>query len=281
MEDMTNTIKDTINEYAKHLKAEQYSILTINQYHQVLTNLIDTINIKNISSISEKTLLAYRTRIQEEETSVKTKNLKIIILRSFIFWTNQQKLTSLSLSKIKTLRNNNKKQPLSLITREELKQFLAPTNNPEEDLITNMLYTTGLRLTELTNLRLKQISREFQIVGKGKKTRTIFLSDTLVEKIKVYAQLHNRLPDSPLFQMTHRTIQRRLKQRGEKINLSQPMTPHKLRHLYATHLYENGADLRALQEILGHSSINTTQIYTHVNTEKMRETINRCRLEIN
>jgi site-specific recombinase XerD len=272
-------IKETINNYAQHLKAEQYSTLTVDQYHRVLTNLADTINAKNIAGFSEKALAAYRTQLQKENTSVQTKNLKIIILRSFIQWANQQKLTTTPLSKIHTLRNKDNKQPLSLITRDELKQFLSPTDDTEEDLIVGLLYATGLRLSELTNLRVKQVSSEFKVVGKGQKTRTVFLTPLLVEKVRQYAEDTDIQPNSFLFQMTHRTIQRRLKSRGERMELSQLMTPHKLRHLYATHLYENGADLRTLQEILGHSSINTTQIYTHVNTEKMRETVNRCRLE--
>ena len=273
----TQNITDLIDLYTKHLKDERYSTLTINQYHRTLTNFVDTMGIKNISNFSEKKLLGYRKQLQADNTCTKTKNLKIIILRSFISWTNQQHLTNLSMDNMKTFRNSDRHQPLSLITRDELQRFLSPTSDKEDDLIVNVLYATGLRLTELTSLRLNQISEEFQIVGKGGKTRTVFLPGSLVVKIKEYAESKHRVPNSFVFQLTHRTIQRRIKQRGETMDLSQLMTPHKLRHLYATHLYENGADLRTLQEILGHSSINTTQIYTHVNTEKMRDTVNRCR----
>lgn len=272
-----NDIHQTIDAFTKHLLTERYSPLTIDQYDRVLNKFVDTIGVKTVTNLSEKTLAKYRTQLQKDDTSTKTKNLKIVILRSFIFWTNQQLLTAIPLERLKTFRDTNKKQPLSLISREELERFLAPTADHEEDLITNVLSATGLRLAELTNLRLKQISEEFQIIGKGAKPRTIFLPTNLVEQIKQYANQKGRLPESPVFQITHRTIQRRLKQRAEKLGLSQEMTPHKLRHLYATHLYENGADLRTLQEILGHSSISTTQVYTHVNTEKMRDTINRFR----
>ena len=275
----TNNIQDTINAYIKHLENERYSHLTVDQYRRILTSSMEIMKVKNISNFSENKILKYRTLLQQDETSTQTKNLKIIILRSFIFWTNQNQLSAVFLDKVKTFRNSNRSQPLSLVTRDELQKFLSQTIDRECDLVVNMLYQTGLRLTELTNLKVKDISPEFQIVGKGKKTRTVFIPESLVTKIKEYADAKNRLPESHLFQLTHRTIQRKIKQRGEDMGLSQLMTPHKLRHLYATHLYENGADLRTLQEILGHSSINTTQIYTHVNTEKMRDTVNRCRPE--
>lgn len=271
------SIQENINTYLKHLKNERYSILTIDQYERVLSNVITTIGVDSLPKLSEKKLLDYRNSLQKENTSTKTKNLKIVILRSFLFWANQQQLSTIPVNSLKTFRNSTRKQPLSLITRDEVKKFLSETSDKEEDLLVNLLYSTGLRLTELTNLKLNQISEEFQIVGKGNKTRTIFLPEHLVSEVREYAKSKNRLPNSPIFQITHRTIQRRIKQRGERLGLTQIMTPHKLRHLYATHLYENGADLRTLQEILGHSSINTTQIYTHVNTEKMRETVLRFR----
>lgn len=274
-----NNIINLIEDYTKHLKDDSYSSLTINQYHRTLLNIVDTIGVKNIQNFSEKKLLEYRKNLQEEDTSTKTKNLKIIILRSFIYWANQQGAIKLSLENIKTFRNSNRLQPLSLISREELKRFLSKTNDSEEDLVVSVLYATGLRLTELTNIRLNQVSTEFEIVGKGNKTRTVFLPEDLVNKIKEYCETKHRPPNSLVFQITHRTIQRRIKQRGKKMGMSQLVTPHKLRHLYATHLYENGADLRTLQEILGHSSISTTQVYTHVNTEKMRETVLRCRYQ--
>lgn len=271
---------NVLTQYEQHLRAERYSPVTTEQYLRVIRNIIDTMGGIHIPNISEKHLQDFRSSLKTEPTSTKTQNLKIIILRSFLSWSNQEGITNIRVKELKTFRDANRRKPFNLISKEELKTFLAPTNDTEEDLLVNTLYATGLRLHELTAIRVGQVSEEFTIVGKGNKSRTVFLPTALVEQIKSFTEQQQYKDNAPVFQMTHRTIQRRIKNRGKKYNLSQEMTPHKLRHLYATHLYENGADLRTLQEILGHSSISTTQVYTHVNTEQMRETVRRCTMAL-
>lgn len=269
--------KQAIQNYITHLEGENYSSLTTTQYTRVLTSAL---YLKSITSVSEDFLRKLRTTISAEETSVKTKNLKLAILRSFLAWCNQTKLHSVDATVLSGFRDKNPREPMTLINKEELSKYLGYTEDHEEDLIVNTLYFTGLRLAELTNLKQKQISTEFKITGKGGKDRTVFLPDFLVTHLKKYCEQNFRVPESTIFQMTNRTIQRKIKQRGVRLGLSQPMTPHKLRHLYATHLYENGADIRVIQQLLGHSSLATTQIYTHVSTEKMRSTMEQFQSQI-
>lgn len=254
--------------YLNHLKREGYSPKTIAQYDKHLT-LFMKISGGDLQT-TRAALQTFRNHLAERtDLSPKTRNLPLIAVRSFLKYCNQP------IDGLTPFRHKHKHQPMNLITREELALYLK-TGNPvsEEDLIVNMLYATGLRIAELANLRVADVSEEFTIIGKGNKPRTVFLPKSVMELIRTYTK--GLAGGARLFPLAHRTIQRKIRSRGERLGLSKPMTPHVLRHLFATHLYENGADLRVLQEMLGHSSISTTQIYTHVSTERMRETHRSC-----
>lgn len=176
------------------------------------------------------------------------------------------------------------------LTGEEIGRLLTPGTSPKAidwcDLaVLELAYASGLRLAELRGVRVEQLHLEagyVTVVGKGNKERIVPVAPRALETLQRYLERGRpRLarPGSPaqLFLTTrgtgfsHSALWRRIKARARAAGVMRPVTPHMLRHSFATHLLENGADLRVIQELLGHASINTTQVYTHVASERLRE----------
>ena len=159
--------------------------------------------------------------------------------------------------------------------------------------ILELLFSTGLRVGELVKLNVEDVknafeSKEFTVIGKGRKPRTVYLSDEAVIWLKKYIALRKDSfkplflrysgkmadindPDGESFRLTSRSIQRLVKKYVLKAGISIDATPHTLRHTFATDLLTKGADIRSVQELLGHSNIQTTQIYTHVTNPRLKE----------
>jgi integrase/recombinase XerD len=148
-----------------------------------------------------------------------------------------------------------------------------------------MLYASGLRVSELANLNLGDINRsdgETTVLGKGSKERIVLMGSAAMSAMNDYLKLaRGNLSRSgpsgralfigrPGKRLTARSIERMIKKYAKKAGISKKVTPHSLRHSFATHLLERGADLRSVQELLGHSSLSTTQIYTHVTKERLK-----------
>lgn len=157
-----------------------------------------------------------------------------------------------------------------------------PTSHPVRDkAIFELLYATGVRCSELVNICLEDIdmgAKTIRILGKGKKERMVLFGDKAREKIREYcaverSEVHNQ--QEPLFlnyryeKLTSRSVQRIIKMFRSFLHIERPLTPHKLRHSFATHLLNQGADLRAVQELLGHKTLATTEKYTHVSLENL------------
>ena len=231
-----------------------------------------------------------------------TQNYHLIALRRFLKYLMKRGVTSLSPDRIELAKVGGRQ--LDLISGNELSRLL---NSPLDDLknskgdkqselralrdraMLELFFSTGLRLAELCSLNrdLDLSKDEFSIRGKGEKVRVVFLSDTAKEAIKKYL---DKRPDmeEPLFlqysnnkkentpgnndgRLTPRSIERIVKQYSIKAGISKKVTPHILRHSFATDLLENGADIRSVQVMLGHANIQTTQIYTHVTDKQLRD----------
>ncbi len=148
--------------------------------------------------------------------------------------------------------------------------------------ILETLYSTGLRVSELVGLRVRDvdlISETMRVMGKGRKERLVPAGSFCVKAIRQYLKAlgaETESPDRPLFQnrlrgrLTDRSVRRILNRYVLQASIQQKISPHALRHSFATHLLDRGADLRSVQELLGHSSLNTTQVYTHVTTERLK-----------
>lgn len=267
-------IKEAIGAFADHLVKNQYAHLTVRNYQEALNEFSqavgETLDVKDLTS---DILRSYREKVAGLSVSDKTKNLRLIPVRRLLGYLNERSLTSIPQEVIPVFRAKNGKKPLDLISREELKKYLEYKDTPRNDLLVHLLYDTGLRVAELLSLDVSDVKQEFEVRGKGGRERTIFISPQVWKMVVDY--IGDR-KDGALFlsnqgRVSKVWVERIVKERGERLGMSKPMTPHKLRHLYATHYYEDGVDLNTLREMLGHSSLGTTQIYARVSVERMRE----------
>ena len=215
--------------------------------------------------------------------------LQIAALRAFYRWAENEKLLALNLAENLSLPSRWKRLPKAL-NGEEVERLLAPVI-PEtpttlcDQAILELAYASGLRISELRNLRLEQLQLEasfIRVIGKGNKERVVPLGRKAIEALQRYLDsgrpvLVSRKTPANVF-ITRRgtafarvTLWKRIKERVALAGISRNITPHMLRHSFATHLLEHGADLRVIQELLGHASISTTEIYTHVAGSRLRE----------
>lgn len=181
--------------------------------------------------------------------------------------------------KIKTPKIQ-KKLPV-VLTNEEIKKLIQAADHEKSKLMIMLLYASGLRISECLNLKVEDLELSQRIAwvrgGKGGKDRMVILSQALVQELKGYLTKHDiasgiiiRGKDGP---MNPRSAQKIVTNAARNAGINKPVTPHKLRHSFATHLREAGTDLRLIQELLGHSSIQTTEIYTHVSAEEKRKVV--------
>lgn len=222
-----------------------------------------------------------------------TQNYHMIALRSFLKYLLKRDLSVIAPDKIDLPKAESRS--LKFLEREQVDRFLAmpqisTSTGLRDKALLEVLFSTGLRVSELVSLNRDQINferLEFGVIGKGRRARVVFLSDTAADWVKRY--LATREDDSKaLFirysgktgnitdnrdnlRLTARSVQRLVEKYVKKAKLPIKITPHGLRHTFATDLLSNGADLRAIQEMLGHKNISTTQIYTHVTNPQLKK----------
>lgn len=215
--------------------------------------------------------------------------LEIAALRAFYRFAETEKILPTNVAENLSLPRRWKRLPKAL-SNEEIEKILAP-ESPEtpqslcDQAVLELAYASGLRLAELRGVRLEQLHLEagfVTVIGKGNKERVVPLGRKAIESIQRYLEAGRPklvTPRSPgtVF-LTKRgtpfaavTLWLRIKQRVGRAGISRNVTPHMLRHSFATHLLENGADLRVIQELLGHANISTTEVYTHVAGSRLRE----------
>jgi site-specific recombinase XerD len=220
----------------------------------------------------------------------KTQNYYLIALRAFLKYLTRQDVAVMSPEKIELAKVSERE--LDLISTGDLDKLLsAPNENTLQSLrdraMLELLFSTGLRVSELCGLPrdLDMTRDEFSVRGKGEKVRVVFLSETARQAIKTYLAKRTDVDDALFIhvgrrggqdeegslRLTPRSVERIVKQYAIKSGISKKVTPHVIRHSFATDLLENGADLRSVQALLGHANIATTQIYTHVTDSKLRE----------
>ncbi|HEX7469508.1 MAG TPA: tyrosine recombinase [Verrucomicrobiae bacterium] len=233
--------------------------------------------------------LAHEPKESQRRLSSESIYLEIAALRAFYRFAENEKLLPMDVAEHLSLPKKWKRLPKSL-TNLEMEKLLAP-EQPEspqslcDQAILELAYASGLRLAELRNLRLEQLHLEagfINVIGKGNKERVVPVGKKAVAALNRYIGVGRPklvTPRSPanVF-LTRRgtpfaavTLWLRMKQRVRRAGISRNFTPHMLRHSFATHLLEHGADLRVIQELLGHASISTTEIYTHVTGNRLRE----------
>ncbi len=172
-----------------------------------------------------------------------------------------------------------KKYP-SVLTKEEIKSLLDSCENHKSNLMLSLLYATGMRVSELINLEIDNLHFNENIgfirQAKGKKDRIFNIPSSLSQKLKLEVKKQKSLNEKYLFsgpkgKLSTRNIQKIVKKASIKAGIKKPTHPHTLRHSFATHLLESGVDIRKIQELLGHSSISTTELYTHISSEELKK----------
>lgn len=222
----------------------------------------------------------------------KTQNYYLIALRSFLKYLMKREVTSLPPDRIELAKVGERS--LDLISSEELARIIDGASGGDlkslrDRAIMELLFSTGLRVSELASLnRDIDLSKiELSVRGKGEKVRVVFISDDAKAALKKYLkervdmdealfvqvskQVKNKEEKNEELRLTPRSIERMVKHYAIKAGVSKKVTPHVIRHSFATGLLQNGADLRSVQQMLGHANIATTQVYTHVTDKHLRE----------
>lgn len=292
-----NSAKRQFLEYIEIEKGR--SLKTVENYDHYLSRFALDMKISKVSDISEDSLREFRLKLnrapgvkvrgQSAGTMKKnTQNYYMIALRSFLKYCRKRNIGAISPDVIELAKTGARH--LDLISTDELSRLLkAPDINTLKGLrdkaLIELFFSTGLRLSELCSLNrdLDLSKDEFSIRGKGEKVRVVFLSDDAKSAIRAYLKARKDM-DEPMFtdvaingvsrsdrRLTPRSIERIVKHYAIKAGISKKVTPHVLRHSFATDLLSNGADIRSVQMMLGHANIATTQVYTHVTDRQLKE----------
>jgi len=276
-------LKSLHQQFLEHLEVEKgRSLKTIENYDRYVKRFLKFTKIDLPSQIDDELVRKYRLFLNREEKSAggnldrKTQNYYLIALRVFLKYLAKRNIASLPAERIELAKTPQR--DLDLITEEELQRLLDVKGGETKDIrdkaILELLFSTGLRVSELCALKrdsfLEAKNGEISIRGKGGKIRVVFISDTAKEALKKYLDKRGDTEEA-LFFLTPRSVERMIKQRAIEAGISKKVTPHIIRHCFATDLLSNGADIRSVQALLGHSNIATTQIYTHVTDKQLRD----------
>lgn len=300
---MSTSLPEQINDFFEYLEVEKNaSKLTIRDYRHYLEQFVawytKDSSEKSISSLDLGTVRKYRVYLSRRENdkgqTLKkvTQNYYVIALRSFLRFLIKNDVPTLEPSKIDLPKTESRS--LKFLERDQVDRLVTmPDTSVEEGLrdrtIMEVLFSTGLRVSELVGLNHPQINlerKEFGVIGKGQKQRIVFLSDRAADWIERYLTARKDV-FKPLFirysgaiieendgermRLTARSVERIVKKYVKQARLPVDATVHTLRHSFATDLLTNGADIRSVQEMLGHKNIATTQIYTHITNKQLRD----------
>lgn len=275
------------------------SLKTVENYDRYLVRFEKEMNIKKVSDINENKLREFRLKLNrapgvkvrgQASTTMKknTQNYYMIALRSFLKYCRKRNIAATTPDAIELAKTGARH--LDLISTDELNRLLkSPDLSKDQGLrdkaLLELFFSTGLRLSELCSLNsdLDLSKDEFSIRGKGEKVRVVFLSDDAKNAIRAYLKSRKDM-DEAMFvdiakngttrasrRLTPRSIERIVRAYAIKAGISKKVTPHVLRHSFATNLLSNGADIRSVQMMLGHANIATTQVYTHVTDRQLKE----------
>ncbi len=282
-------------QFLEHLEIEKgRSLKTIENYDRYLSRFLDFTKTKSPKSISDDSVREFRLWLNRqpgggnETLKRKTQNYYLIALRAFLKYLRKRGIESISPERIELAKVSQRE--LDLISGSELERLMkAPEENTLSSLrdraILELLFSTGLRVSELTSLNadIDLGSDELSVRGKGEKIRVVFLSPSAKDALKKYLAKRKDMDEALFVQMgknakgvselrlTPRSVERLVKRYAIKAGITRKVTPHVIRHSFATDLLHNGADLRSVQAMLGHANIATTQVYTHVTDKHLRD----------
>ncbi len=275
-----------ITDFLTHLKIRDYSPLTIKSYKTDLRefeNFLDTQGIKDLDEVKRIHIRAFMGELLTSNFDNRSVARKLSAIKSFFKYLRRRKILNKDPSVSVKSPKIGKKMP-SFLSEEQIKNMFNRFQIKNELDVRNiaileLLYGTGIRASELVGLDLSDINFNASIVkvfGKRKKERILPLTNTVIKRIKKYLDTRG-MNEGALFlsksgkRLTTRDLQRIIHRLIAGVADLHRMSPHTLRHSFASHLLSRGADLRAVQELLGHESLSTTQIYTHLTINKLKE----------
>ena len=297
-------LKDDLNRFLEYLEVERglanNTLIGYSFYLKRFLAFATAQNVNKVSQISQDLIHRYRLHLNRlanrEYSNLKknTQNYHLIALRQFLKYLSKNDIASLDSNKVELAKQEPRQ--VSFLEGYDLAAFLqAPLATPKSSklvklrdrAILEMLFSTGLRVSELARLRINDVNlkkTEFTVRGKGSKLRLVFLSNDAKMAIKTYLEArqdtepflfigHGKInkETNPQYGLTPRSIERLVEKYAVAAGITKRVTPHTLRHSFATDLLIGGADIRSVQQLLGHASITTTQVYTHVTDQQLRQ----------
>ena len=293
-----------VDDFIQHLRNERgHSENTQKTYLAILLRFVEWARQANVSDWKQVELRHLMDFLQHERSRIplgvskdsprrlsgETIYLEIAALRGFYRFAENERYLPINVAENLSLPRRWKRLPKA-ISDDEIRQLLAtaPPETPSslcDQAVLELAYASGLRISELVNLRLEQLQLEsgfLTVIGKGNKERVVPVGRKAIEALQRYlgngrpALVMSRTPSNVFITsrgtaFSRITLWKRIKVRARRSGVERNITPHMLRHSFATHLLEHGADLRIIQELLGHASINTTEIYTHVAGHRLRD----------
>jgi site-specific recombinase XerD len=292
-----------ITEFLEYLQVEKGSSpLTIRNYKHYLSRMLGWMeaqhireDLKDINPEIVRSFRVYLTTLPGEHKSQltrRTQGYHVIAIRSFLKWLIKNDFAVMAPDKIDLPKVEDRQ--VKFLSGEQVDRLLnAPSlstiQGKRDKAILEVLFSTGLRVSELTKLDRDKVNldtREFGIIGKGGRARVVFLSSRATDWLVKYlnertdhyqpifirhkGKIEPTTPDEKM-RLTPRSVQRLIKKYSHKVKLPVDVTPHVMRHSFATDLLNAGADIRSVQEMLGHKNISTTQIYTHVTNKQLKD----------
>lgn len=287
-------------QFLEHLEIERgRSLKTVENYDRYLERFFAFAKVRKVTELTEEHVREFRLYLNRqagtkvggkmEPMKRRTQNYYLIALRAFLKFLRKRGIEALSPERIELAKVPERS--LDLISPAELKRLLAAPDQKtlegkRDKAILELFFSTGLRISELCGLSTDSVDLtrdEFSVRGKGDKVRVVFLSDAAKASLQEYQKSRKDMDDALFIRygrkasdggelrLQPRAVQRLLKQYATKAGITRKVTPHVLRHSFATDLLSNGADLRSVQALLGHAHIGTTQVYTHATDKHLRD----------
>lgn len=308
MPEIKTKLQRYAQQFLEYLEVERNrSRLTLRNYDHYLKRFTDFCAKQGVTDPADVDLEMVRSfrlflnRLSEKDKNLKiiTQNYHLIALRSFLKYLAKRDVKSLTAEKIELPKTPSRH--VEFLDADEIKRLIDATSAEKNKItaardkaILEFLFSTGLRISEMVGLKQDSLNLkrgEFTVRGKGDKLRLVFLSKNAIDSLVKYLDMrednskalfirHDEKESvekqinsitKPIPGLTARTIQRIIKKYAKLAGITKKITPHTLRHSFATDLLTNGADIRAVQELLGHASISTTQIYTHLTNRRLRD----------
>lgn len=285
-----------IREFLEYIELERgHSQLTIRNYDAYLHKFADFAaekGIKTVKDIDLEIIKKWRLELHRRNLSAKTLNYYMIAIRSFLKYLSKMDIKSLAPEKIELAETPDRE--IEFLEKEEVERILKSYSGSDlmelrNRAILEVLFSTGTRVSELVNMDIDHLNLErgeFSVLGKGGKRRIVFLSDEAVKALNAYLKKREDKDEAVFIRvitvrkedqekdtqrLTSRQVERIVQSAAKQAGIVKKVTPHTLRHSFATDILRGGADLRSVQHLLGHANVTTTQVYTHVTDDHLKE----------